>query len=791
MANPPKVFISATSGDLRSARQIVKDALLTINCHPVEQTNFEPDYRTIADMLRGKISDCQALIHIAGNRYGAEPDPATLPPGTDRHSYTQMEYHIARQLGLRVYTFVLPDTYPYDVPTDSDGQPVPPEAPEKTALQQQHRDFIRKDAHIRYTAANDLELRTHIIALQEKVIGLEQEQVKISAEVKTTRHWGIWATAAILLLLACIGVWQMQAKKDTTHLAAQMTQVQEALSRLQQQTDPAKDPISQWSQARLEEELARQMQMSVTDLRALLHAGRTSLDALVQGQSLLASGKPAEAGEKFDQVLKEETGALQRAKQAWEGKAQIAYDKVRYEEAFDYRQKAAALVDKTTAPLAWADAQTWVTVIQFQLARHQDAEPLMREILTLREQHLGPDHPMIAIALNDLAQLLQATNRLGEAEPLMVRALKMDEASYGRDHPHVTIRLNNLAQLLKDTNRQEEAEPMLQRALKISEASYGPDHPDIAIRLNNLASLLRDTNGPLEAEQLYRRALKINEVIYGPDHPEVATILNNLASLLQDTNRLPEAELLMERSLKISEASYGPDHPDVAIRLISLAYLYQTTGRLKEAEPLLRRALKISEASYGPDHPQVAAGLNILAALLNTTNRMTEAEPLLRQTVGIFLRFQTRTGHRHSSILTALENYLVLTLRMDMEAGDIRGRLDTLRAEVGLTPSEFQEILAEVVAKLAPEVYQVVIKEVVKGGQGDTVGLQAGDVYLSYQGQAITSADQLIKLTSEEKGETIPLEVRRGEAVLKFTLKPGKLGTRIENRPLPSAEGKP
>lgn len=114
--NPPKIFISATSGDLSSARQIAKEALLTINCHPVEQTNFEPDWRSVTDMLRGKISDCQALIHLVGFRYGAEPDPATLPPGTPRRSYTQMEYHLARELGLRVYTFLLPETYPFGAP---------------------------------------------------------------------------------------------------------------------------------------------------------------------------------------------------------------------------------------------------------------------------------------------------------------------------------------------------------------------------------------------------------------------------------------------------------------------------------------------------------------------------------------------------------------------------------------------------------------------------------------------------------------------------------------------------
>jgi hypothetical protein len=49
--NPPKIFISATSGDLTSARQIAKEALLTINCHPVEQTNFEPDWRTSVPYL--------------------------------------------------------------------------------------------------------------------------------------------------------------------------------------------------------------------------------------------------------------------------------------------------------------------------------------------------------------------------------------------------------------------------------------------------------------------------------------------------------------------------------------------------------------------------------------------------------------------------------------------------------------------------------------------------------------------------------------------------------------------
>ena len=94
----PKVFISATSADLGHMRQVVKDALLTIDCHPVEQTNFAPDWRNVDHMLRDRISGCQALIHIVGLHYGAEPNPDTLPRDVPRRSYTQMEYHIGREL---------------------------------------------------------------------------------------------------------------------------------------------------------------------------------------------------------------------------------------------------------------------------------------------------------------------------------------------------------------------------------------------------------------------------------------------------------------------------------------------------------------------------------------------------------------------------------------------------------------------------------------------------------------------------------------------------------------------
>ena len=234
--------------------------------------------------------------------------------------------------------------------------------------------------------------------------------------------------------------------------------------------------------------------------------------------------------------------------------------------------------------------------------------------------------------LNNLAQLLQATNRLDEAEPLIRRALKINEASFGSHHPTVAIRLNNLAQLLKATNRLDEAEPLIRRALKIDEASFGPHHPKVAIRLNNLALLLKATNRLDEAEPLMRRALKIDEASFGPDHPTVAIDLNNLAQLLEATNRLDEAEPLYLRALEIDEKSNGPRHPDTMIDAWNLLLLYLDTGNTTAFSAVLPKLTWLLEEDLNlrsADLQTIRDGLHQLMAMQNQPTN--QPDPNLQQ----------------------------------------------------------------------------------------------------------------------------------------------------------------
>jgi hypothetical protein len=55
MSAAPKVFVSATTGDLGSFRKAVAEVLLTLRGHPVIQEHFAPDYRSVLEMLRDKM----------------------------------------------------------------------------------------------------------------------------------------------------------------------------------------------------------------------------------------------------------------------------------------------------------------------------------------------------------------------------------------------------------------------------------------------------------------------------------------------------------------------------------------------------------------------------------------------------------------------------------------------------------------------------------------------------------------------------------------------------------------
>jgi len=159
MATRKEVFISATSADLGSYRQVAKEAVLTLGAHPIEERNFPTDYRALQDLLAHRLDPCDAIIHLVGFYYGGEPN---APPDTPRRSWTQWEYYRAtlNTPSKPVYRFLARENCNFDAQ--------PTEDVEKQRLQRKHREHLRTPGGpIYYEFSTPEELRVLILSIDE------------------------------------------------------------------------------------------------------------------------------------------------------------------------------------------------------------------------------------------------------------------------------------------------------------------------------------------------------------------------------------------------------------------------------------------------------------------------------------------------------------------------------------------------------------------------------------------------------------------------------------------------
>src|SRR5208337_1738795 len=175
MAEYAEVFISGTTRDLASYRREIKDALLNLQIFPIEESNFALAYGPLVSMLRDLIGRCDAVIHLAGFYYGAEPPQR--PPGQRRRSYTQIEYDVARELKKPLYLFLAAENYQPDKPsTQSD---------EEKELQFTHRCAIEQCGDIYYEFTDREELGIRIRELRFPARSLKVATLRLQSSCRS------------------------------------------------------------------------------------------------------------------------------------------------------------------------------------------------------------------------------------------------------------------------------------------------------------------------------------------------------------------------------------------------------------------------------------------------------------------------------------------------------------------------------------------------------------------------------------------------------------------------------
>lgn len=123
----------------------------------------------------------------------------------------------------------------------------------------------------------------------------------------------------------------------------------------------------------------------------------------------------------------------------------------------------------------------------FLQEKYAEAEPLYERALAIREKTLGPDHPDVAMVLNNQAVLKNAQAR---AVGFSVALVSVEYTFVHSPCPYVHAS-TMVTPVLPPQGKSEEAEPLYARAIAIGKKSLGSDHPDMALWRSNLALLFK------------------------------------------------------------------------------------------------------------------------------------------------------------------------------------------------------------------------------------------------------------------------------------------------------------
>ena len=210
----------------------------------------------------------------------------------------------------------------------------------------------------------------------------------------------------------------------------------------------------------------------------------------------------------------------------------LSYERGDPVDALQRLRQADALADRAGVPMDDGERiylQVRIAEMQVEVGESAQAEKTLRAALqSIRHGRLEPTL-IYPDALCALATSLQYQGRKDEALEIL-RHAEAAQQEIAPNHPKMAVILNDMALLLHRLDRYEEAALTMQRAIVRHQTSYGPLHPQTLHVLANRASLLRSWDSPAASAREYERLLPLVEQALGSaPHSQRVNMLGQLA----------------------------------------------------------------------------------------------------------------------------------------------------------------------------------------------------------------------------------------------------------------------
>jgi len=261
-----------------------------------------------------------------------------------------------------------------------------------------------------------------------------------------------------------------------------------------------------------------------------------------------------------------------------------------------------------TNELSEATALTQTVVKLFEERKFDEALPLAKRALEIRERLLPGNDPLIELSLLYLGDLYLSKMNYRESRANYERALKMRGMRLGSEDVALAAVLDRLAVVYYKDGAKREAEKAYLDALSLREKKIGPESLEVAHTLQSLGELYRARSDGKRGLEVYKRALAIYGQVNGVGSQEFEKArigFTCLAFETDQTKRLKELEDLRSQ------------------------FPIPVTSILTVDTPLNTRNLRMPKPEYPPQaRAQYIHGIVIVRVLINEEGNVIRASDL-------------------------------------------------------------------------------------------------------------------------------------------------------------------
>ena len=253
----------------------------------------------------------------------------------------------------------------------------------------------------------------------------------------------------------------------------------------------------------------------------------------------------------------------------------------------------------------------------FSEAKYDEALPLAKRALELRETALGSTHQDLIPLLSNLGEILKAKRKLGESRAYFQRAFDIAEKAFAEDDIRLAHLADKLGLIAYEQDDKKDASRFFARSLDIKIKVLGADNAEVAPTLYNLAEIYRLRGEYEKAEPLYERLVNIREKSPGKDNVDLQRAVEGYIDTLLALKKSAQVDSVQERINRLFAAQgivRGGVLNGRALKLVQPEY--PLAARVDHASALVRVAIVIGEdgkvlsaktMNSEPVHPALAA----------------------------------------------------------------------------------------------------------------------------------------------------------------------------------------